>query len=232
MVTSPPYDDLRTYKGYSFDFETVAGEISRVMRPGAVCVWIVGDGTKHGSETGSSFRQALHFKDVCGLRLHDTMIWNKGAFSSVGDLSVRYAPVFEYMFVLSKGAPKTFNPIRDIPNKRAGTKMHGTIRNPDGTTKPMSTIGKPVADFGQRHNVWLQPPVKNNRGAVSHPAPFPDKLAEDHIVSWSNPDDVVLDPFMGRGTTGKAARLLGRDFIGIEISPDYYNLAKAYIEDN
>jgi DNA modification methylase len=229
-VTSPPYDNLRSYHGYTFDFPAIASELFRVTKPGGVVVWVVGDETVKGSETGSSFRQALHFKDVCGFNLHDTMIWDKASFSAVGSLATRYAPVFEYMFVLSKGKPKAFNPIKDKPNKWAGTKLHGTLRNSDSTLKPMSNPGKLVADFGQRHNIWTQTPIKSNRGEASHPAAFPEELARDHIISWSDPGDCVLDPFLGSGTTGVAARLLGRNFIGIEVSEEYLNNARTRIE--
>jgi DNA modification methylase len=228
-VTSPPYDDLRTYNGYEFDFRAIARELYRVTKPGGVVVWVVGDATVKGSETGSSFRQALHFKDVCGFNLHDTMIWDKNGFSAVGSLATRYAPVFEYMFVLSKGKPKAFNPIKDKPNRYAGSKLTGTIRNKDGSVKPKSTIGNIVSAFGQRHNIWVQPPIKTNR-ACSHPAAFPEDLARDHIISWSNPGDFVLDPFLGSGTTGAASAALGREFIGIEVSEEYLNSARARIE--
>ena len=150
-VTSPPYDNLRTYKGFSWDFEAVARELYRVTKPGGVVVWVVADATIDGSETGSSFRQALYFKE-CGFNLHDTMIWNKGSFSAVGALVTRYAPVFEYMFVLSKGKP-VFNPLKDRKNKYAGDKMHGTITQADGTTRPKSNLGKVSPEFGQRFNV-------------------------------------------------------------------------------
>ncbi len=225
-VTSPPYDNLRTYNGFTFDFEGIARELYRVTKPGGVVVWVVGDATIKGSETGTSFRQALYFKDVCGFNLHDTMIWNKGTFSAVGALAARYAPVFEYMLVFSKGRPRAFNPIKDRPNKYAGSVISGTVRQADGSTRPMSTNGKRIAPLGQRFNVWDRPAVKHRQ---AHPAPFPEWLAADHIASWSNPCDTVLDPFMGSGTTGKMAVLAGRKFIGIEISDEYLEIARARI---
>ena len=228
VVTSPPYDDLRAYKGYSFDFENTAKEIFRLTKNGGVVVWVVGDATIDGSETGSSFKQALFFKN-CGFNLHDTMIWNKGGFSAVGALATRYAPVFEYMFVFSKGKLKTFNPIKDRKNKHAGEGVSGTVRQTDGSMKPMSNQGKVYAEFGQRFNIWEIGPQRQ-RGADRHPAPFPEALAQDHILSWSNPGDVVLDPFLGSGTTGKMAILNGREFIGIDISPEYCELARKRIE--
>lgn len=151
VVTSPPYDNLRTYNGsdtWTFDvFEKIASQIVRLLKSGGVIVWIVADETLNGSETGSSFRQALHFKEVLGMNLHDTMIWNKGGFSAVGALQTRYAPVFEYMFVLTKGKIGSFNPIKDRPNKNAGKTITGTVRNADGSLKPMSSVGKVLAEL-------------------------------------------------------------------------------------
>jgi len=215
-VTSPPYDSLRIYNGYTFDFEEIAKELFRVTKQGGVVVWVVGDATIKGSETGTSFKQALYFKEI-GFNLHDTMIWNKGGFSAVGALQNRYAPVFEYMFVLTKGYPKTFNPIKDRKNKHAGKKVSGTIRQIDGTMKLMSKV-MVINEYGQRFNIWKQSPQRQKGG---HPAPFPEQLAEDHIISWSNDGDIVLDPFAGSGTTLKMAKKNNRNYIGIEISEEY-----------
>ena len=227
-VTSPPYDNLRTYNGFKFDFEGIAQELYRVTKPGGVVVWVVADATIKGSETGTSFRQALFFKDVCGFNLHDTMIWEKATFSATGSLKVRYAPTHEYMFVLSKGSPKAFNPIKDKPNKTAGVKHHGTVRQADGSVRALSGAGvKAVALMGQRHNVWRGAAEMGRK--IKHPAPFPCWLAADHIASWSNPGDTVLDPFLGSGTTGKMAVLMSRNFIGIDISAEYVELARERI---
>ena len=226
-LTSPPYDNLRTYAGtleWNFDiFKQVANELYRITKDGGVVVWVVGDATIKGSETGTSFKQALHFKDI-GFNLHDTMIWEKSTFSAVGALKTRYAPVFEYMFILVKGKLKTFNPIKDKPNKHFGVKHHGTYRKGDGTTKEVvgKSKGKIVAEYGQRHNVWQvnEEKVLNKL----HPAVFPEQLANDHIISWSNENDLVFDPFMGSGTTGKMALLNNRKFIGIEKVPEYFDI--------
>jgi len=229
VVTSPPYDGLRDY-GDGFDGVDLFGVIERISNTlvnGGVCVWNVADASVGGSETGSSFRQALHAMD-CGLRLHDTMIWDKEAFSAAGDLAHRYANVFEYMFILSKGAPRVFNPICDRRNKYAGTALHGTIRNADGSIKSVSGLGnKSIKEYGQRHNVWRQPPEKHND--TGHPAPMAYSIAFDHIHSWSQVSDTVLDPFMGSGTTGVACAKSGRKFIGIEIDPGYFDIACARI---
>lgn len=221
-VTSPPYDNLRTYNGYVFDFETIAKQLFRVTKKGGVVVWVVGDATVDGSETGTSFRQALYFMD-CGFNLHDTMIWNKGGFTATGSLAVRYASVFEYMFVLSKGSPKTFNPIKDRTVKLPGSKLHGVIRDRNGTTsRRMSGEGKTYGKFSQRFNVWEIP----NPGiaGTTHPAVFPKHIARDHIISWSNEGDTVLDCFAGSGTTLGVAKMLNRNYVGIEISSEYVEL--------
>jgi DNA modification methylase len=227
VVTSPPYDDLRDYNGYAFDFEAIAKELARVLRPGGVIVWIVADATVDGSETGTSFRQALYFKDECGLNIHDTMIWNKG--TSPFPMSNRYNPVSEYMFVFSKGTPKTANIIKDKPNVHAGAFLHGTNRQRSGETTRHHAhgAGKQVQEFGARHNVWEIP--NPGKAGMLHPATFPFRLAHDHILSWSLENQVVLDPFCGSGTTGKAALKLNRYFIGMEISEDYAAIANRRI---
>ena len=227
-VTSPPYDNLRTYNSNidQWDFEKFKGialELYRITANGGVVVWIVADATIKGSETGTSFRQALYFKEI-GFNLHDTMIWEKPSFTATGSLAVRYAPVFEYMFVLSKGKPKSFHPIKDKLNKHGGQNFGGTIRQKNGTFKKIKSEGKKIAQYGQRHNVWnIGNAVGKDRSA--HPAPFPEQLAADHIISWSNPDDIVLDPFMGSGTTGVACINTGRRFIGIELDKQYFDIA-------
>ena len=227
-VTSPPYDNLRTYADtldWNFDiFRQVANELYRITKDGGVVVWVVGDATIKGSETGTSFRQALYFKEI-GFNLHDTMIWNKPTFTATGALKVRYAQVFEYMFIFSKGKPKTFNPIKDRINKTFGAKKHSNVRQANGSMKPISSIGKPIAQHGQRFNVWDAATEVSSKNRL-HPAPFPEKLANDHITSWSNENDLVLDPFMGSGTTGKMAKLNNRKFIGIEKVPEYFEIAK------
>ena len=224
-VTSPPYDNLREYNGYSFDFETLAKELYRVTKQGGVIVWIVSDATVNGSETGTSFRQALFFKEV-GFNLHDTMIWAKDTMTFPDN--TRYVNSLEYMFVLSKGTPKTFNPIRDKENKWSGTQVHGTSRGQDGKIFRKSNDKKTdVAELGCRLNVWQQSGVRSSNERFGHPAPFPEKLVKDHIVSWSNEGDVVLDPFMGSGTTAFCARQLNRRYIGFEISQEYVDMANA-----
>lgn len=227
VVTSPPYDNLRSYgdEWTGVDCLHAISCISAALQTGGVCVWNVADATINGSETGSSFKQALHAIE-CGLRLHDTMIYVKDNVNFPE--AVRYFSGFEYMFIFSQGAPKTFNPINDRPNKWAGTIMHGTDRQVNGSLKPISGKGKEIRPHGMRFNWWR---LKNNNNPTSHPAPMPYQMAYDHTVSWSNAGDIVADPFMGSGTTGVACANLGRKFIGIEIEPTYFNIACKRIED-
>ena len=233
VVTSPPYDELRSYgASYTgFNFYRVADQLARVIKAGGVIVWNVNDQTVKGSETGTSFRQALYFVDHCGLNLHDTMIWQKSNFSNPS--STRYHQTFEYMFVLSKGKPLTFNPIKDRENVYAGKK--GSYGKNTSTQVDGSKVVRPAktnSAFGMRHNVWLLNTAGQDGSskAFGHPAMFPVAFAADHITSWSNEGETVLDPFMGSGTTGVACKNLGRDFIGIELDADYYDIAKERIE--
>jgi len=226
-VTSPPYDNLRTYNGnieqWSFEkFQATAKELYRVTKQGGVIVWVVGDATIKGSETGTSFKQALYFKEI-GFNLHDTMIYEKS--TSPYPMHTRCNQLFEYMFIFSKGKPKTFNPIK-IPTITGGQKRSkdGGYRQKDGTIKlARYETRKMTKTIG---NIWRYS-VGGKRN--NHPATFPEKLAEDHIITWSNEGDVVLDPFMGSGTTAKMALLNNRHFIGFELSEEYCKIANERI---
>ena len=227
-VTSPPYDNLRTYNGTLNDWnadkwQAIIRELFRVTKKGGVVVWVVGDATINGSETGTSFRQALYAME-CGFRLHDTMIY----WTSKPPMNDRrYQACFEYMFVWSKGAPATFTPII-VPSANAGKLVNrGTYYNADGSKKRRSGEGRPVKSERVSDSIWRIV----QRQSVGHPATFPEALARDHILSWSNPGDVVLDPFLGSGTTGKMAVLEGRRFIGIERDPDYFAIAERRITE-
>jgi len=219
-VTSPPYDNLRDYKGYTFDFEGIAKELYRVTKQGGVVVWVVGDATIKGSETGTSFKQALYFKEI-GFNLHDTMVYAKNVYPFPP--SNRYFQMFEYMFVLSKGNPKTSNLIR-VPTKwKTGKK---TNRQKDGTLEIMKyDTGK---DTRVKSNIWEYQTgyqkTTTDKFAFAHSAMFPEKLAEDHILSWSNEGDTILDPMAGSGTTLKMAKKNNRNYIGIEISQEYIEI--------
>lgn len=225
-VTSPPYDNLRDYNGYTFDWKATIAELARITKLGGVVVWIVNDATIDGSETGTSFKQALYAME-CGFNLHDTMIWEK--HSPAHPEQNRYGQCFEYMFVWSKGSPKSINLIADKPNVSAGKKITGTYREQNGELKSKVSSGRSVTynEFGTRYNVWNVVPYSST---VWHPAVFPYKLAFDHIRSWSNEGDTVLDPFLGSGTTRRAAYDLNRNFIGFEISKEYYDAEEAEFE--
>jgi site-specific DNA-methyltransferase (adenine-specific) len=227
VVTSPPYDDLRTYGGHSWDFYGVAWNLKRLLKPGGVIVWVVGDATVDGSETGTSMRQALHFQQL-GLRIHDTMIYEKHSFRFPDE--TRYYQTWEYMFVMSRGKPKTYSPIEDRVVKYAGQKVHGTSIDENGNRYSVNDVERVMKAMGARHNVWR---YANGKGvttedsyAFNHPAMFPESLARDHILSWSNEGDIVLDPFSGSGTTAKMAKHNGRKYIGIEVNPDYIEISK------
>lgn len=234
-VTSPPYDNLRTYNDnidktrWEHIRKPVLEELYRMTKDWWVVVRVVWDATIKWSETGTSFKQALYAKDVW-FNLHDTMIWSKPTFTAVGALVNRYAPTFEYMFILSKGYPKTFNPIKDRKNKSYWDVKHGRIRQKDGTTKPQSSLGKPIEKYGQRFNIWEMSTELSNSNRF-HPAQFPEKLAEDHILSWSNEWDTILDPFMWSWTTAKMAKINNRNYIWLELSQEYVDIANKRLEN-
>ena len=238
-VTSPPYDDLRIYQGYNFDFEAIARQLFRVTKKGGVVVWVVGDATVNGSETGTSFRQALYFMEL-GFNLHDTMIYKK---MTPHPPNVRYWQEFEYMFIISKGIPKTFNALQQPKclNSlvRARGKFYSHTRNKKGELQTLSKAGHTRMKRSSenklriRSNVWEYQIGGGNIGddlAHGHPAAFPEKLARDHILSWSNPNDVVLDPMCGSGTVPKMCVETGRHYIGMDVSEAYVALSKKRIE--
>lgn len=227
VVTSPPYDGIRAYGGQSMDTGATIPQLAARLDEGGVIVWNVADQTVDGSETGTSFRQALAFMEA-GLRLHDTMIYCKEGVTFPD--ANRYHPASEFMFVFSRGAPKHFNGIKDWKNKWAGSAMHGTDRQPNGETTPIRGMGRPIPQFGLRRNWWI---IANpyNGDTDGHPAPMPYSMAADHIQTWTTPGETILDPFMGSGTTGVACAKLGRKFIGIEIEPKYFDIACRRIEE-
>lgn len=223
-ITSPPYDNLRDYKGYTFNFEDVAKELYRVTKKGGVVVWIVGDSIINGSESCTSFKQALYFKESCGFNLHDTMIYQKAGLRFPE--KKRYAQIFEYMFVFSKGTPTKTHIIKDRVNKWAGWTNWGrnAVRVKDGQMKKTEDA-KRYAKYGSRFNIWRYSNAfgfgTKDKAAYQHSATFPEKMVEDHIISWSDEGDVVYDPLIGSGTTAKMAILLNRTYIGSEVSKEY-----------
>ena len=226
-VTSPPYDGLRTYNGYSFPFEDIAKELYRVTKQGGVVVWIVGDATVKGSETGTSFKQALYFKEVVGFRLHDTMIYYKN--NPMPQTGKRYHQHFEYMFAFSKGSPKTFNPITE-PTKYQGL-ANMKNRGKNGSLdyeKVERTKEKKVGNIFS-YSVGGGISTKD-KIAYKHPAIFPEQLVDDQIYTWTNENDLVYDPFMGSGTTAKMSIVNNRNWIASEISSDYCEIIKDRIK--
>ena len=225
-VTSPPYDNLRTYND-SLDWgehvwKPVLENLYRLTKDGGVVVWIVGDATIKGSETGTSFEQALYAKKM-GFNV-ETMIWEKTGSGCLGS-NKYYGQNFEYMFVFAKGQPRHGELIKDRENKvKSGkVKVNGSL-NKEGKGATRVVERKP---FGKRSNIWRCDTQKGS----DHPAPFPEALARDHIISWSNEGDTVFDPFLGSGTTGKMATETGRKFIGIEKDADYFAIATERIKD-
>ena len=225
IVTSPPYDNLREYDGFEgVDCLGVISLCARALKDGGVMVWNVADATVNGSETGTSFKQALHAQAV-GLRLHDTMIYQRSGVTS--PQPSRYHQAFEYMFVLSRGAPAVFNGIKDRKNLVPGRQRTGGMRKADGTVKGARTFV--TQENGLRYNYW--PAVIGGDDRGGHPAPMPPALADGHIRTWTNPGALICDPFMGSGTTGVEAVKCGRRFVGIEISRKYFDIACKRIED-
>ena len=227
-VTSPPYDDLRDYKGYSFPFEDITKELYRVTKEGGVVVWVVSDATIKGSETGTSFKQALYFKE-CGFNLHDTMIYKRFASNPPTN---RYFQNFEYMFVFSKGKISKTNLLKDRKNNNLKAGGDNT-RQKDGSVKKGKKTGMKLNEYGIRENIW-EYQCQHSLDKTNHPAVFPENLVRDHIYTWSDEGDLVYDCFMGSGTTAKMAHIYKRRWIGSDISKEYVDIAnkrlKQYID--
>ena len=231
VVTSPPYDDLRRYEGYSFPFKWIAIELYRVLKTGGVLVWVVSDATKKGGETLTSFKQAMYFVEIAGFLLHDTMIWRKqkGCNPNVATNQIRYQHGFEFMFILSKNKPSTINLLQE-KNIYAGKKKSGHIQRQRNGKLIDYSGDYTIQPYSALSNVWYIPVGHGHSHsepiAYQHPATFPEELARRHILTWSNQGDLVLDCFMGSGTTARMAQRLGRDYIGCDISAEYVTLAR------
>jgi site-specific DNA-methyltransferase (adenine-specific) len=227
-LTSPPYDDLRAYKGYEFPLDRIIELLQQKTKPGGVVVWVIGDKTEDGSESLSSFNQAIDFVTTGGFKLHDTMLYVKNN-PIPQDSGKRYRQAFEYMFCFSKGQPKTFNPIMQ-PTKSAGKKIKAfRITDKGRGLVPNEDIGREIKAERKVSNIFtynVGTSSSEDKIAFKHPAIFPEKLAEDQIWTWSNPGEIVYDPFLGSGTTAKAACTLNRQWIGSEISDEYVEIAE------
>lgn len=234
-VTSPPYDNLRDYEGYCFPFEKIAKELYRITKNGGMVAWVVNDQYVKGSRSLTSFKQAIYFKEECGFNIHDVMIYQKSNFSFPANN--RYHQIYEYIHILSKGTPKTFNPLIDRKNAYPGQKPHGRMRRKDGGFEAVSSSAKVksegCAEFGKRYNIW-----RYNTGgghstkdkiAHGHPAIFPEQLAKDLILSFSNENDLIFDPMIGAGTTAKMAKILNRKYLGCDLSQEYIDIANKRI---
>ena len=227
-LTSPPYDDMRTYEGYSLDIRNIAAQLYRVTKRGGVVVWVVADQTKNHNMSLTSFKHALYMK-YAGFNFYHHMIYRKGRVA-LGTPNGSYFNDFENMFVFTKGGkPKTYNAIEDVKNKHAGKSVAITYRNRDGTMGPVEHTDKVHAEYGKRGRVWHYnqggASTTKDKFAYEHPAMFPEKLAHDHIITWSNEGDIVLDPFCGGGTTLKVAKQLNRKYMGIDVSEKYCKLS-------
>jgi site-specific DNA-methyltransferase (adenine-specific) len=242
VVTSPPYDNLRTYKD-DIDkswgehvWKPIIKELYRITKKGGVVVWVVNDATINGSESGTSFKQALYAIE-CGFNLHDTMIYKR--ISPFPD-SVRFHQSFEYMFIWSKGKPNTFNPLFEPKSKNSEyTNKSMKFRSKNGETKSLDEAGiERLMKSNERKNKLMSNIWNISAGYMvgttddvwKHPATFPDKLAGQHIYSWSNEGDLVYDPFMGSGTTAKMAHIYKRNWIGSEMSQEYVDLANKRLQ--
>lgn len=234
-ICSPPYDNVRKYSDYPFNFGPIAKELTRILKPGRVIVWVVNDQYIDGGRSLTSFKQCIYFKEQCNLTVHDVMIYQKSGFNF--PVNNRYHQTYEFMLILSKGKPKTFNPIMDRKNIYPGQKAHGKHRGYDENDfKDMSSIinRKPADEYGKRFNIWYYKVggghVTKDKIAYSHPAIFPEELVKDHLTTWTNPGDLVFDPFMGSGTTAKMCKLMNRNFIGSEISAEYCSIAQQRLD--
>ncbi len=227
VITSPPYDNIRNYNGYNFEFEKIAKELFRITKQGGVIIWVVGDATVNGSETGTSFKQALFFKEI-GFRLHDTMIYFKN--NPMPQTGNRYHQHFEYMFAFSKASPKTFNPITETTKYQGLANMKN--RGQEGTLNYEKVERTNEKKVGNVFFYSIGGGISTkDKIAYNHPAIFPEKLVADQIKTWTNENDLVYDPFMGSGTTAKIAHILNRKWIGSEISKEYVDIANERLKE-
>jgi site-specific DNA-methyltransferase (adenine-specific) len=227
VVTSPPYDNLRDYNGYEFDYKKIAEGLFRVIKKGGVVIWVVADRTIKGNRTLTSFKHALAFQEV-GFNVHDVMIYKKKNTPFMR--SNAYTNCFEYMFVFAKGSPKTFNPIK-VPTVRNGFEKMPINKKADGVNNKV--IGK-LNEMKTKDNIWEYAVgaggSTNDKIAFQHTAIFPEKLSLDHILSWSNENDLVFDPMCGSGTVCKIAMQNNRNYIGMDISKEYVELSKKRVQ--
>lgn len=232
IMTSPPYDSLRTYKGFEWNFEGLTHELYRILKVGGVVVWVVNDAVVNGRKTLTSMRQAIYFVDYAGFNMWDVMGYCKEAPQPIPASMKRYSSAYEYTFVLTKDiSPKTFNPIME-KTKWAGLVSSTGFRQPNGDVR--NTRMQKINDEKIKSNLWFYGVGFNqtttDKFAFDHPAMYPEELVKDHVISWTNPGDIIYDPFMGSGTTAKISMMLGRNFIGTDISEEYCKIARKRVE--
>jgi DNA modification methylase len=222
VLTSPPYDDLRNYEGYEFDFQPIAKELFRIVKENGIVIWVVGDKTENGTETGTSFKQALYFKEI-GFNLHDTMLYYKN--NPMPTTGNRYHQHFEYMFAFSKGSPKIFNPLKEITKYRGLANMKNRGKNGSLDYEKVERTEEKKVGNVFFYSIGGGISTKD-KVAYQHPAIFPEQLAYDQIYTWTNENDLVYDCFMGSGTTAKVAQMMNRNWLGSEISQEYVIIAE------
>ena len=232
IVFSPPYDSLRKYNDYTFDLKKTGEQIFRVLKDGCLCAMVIQDQTKNFGKSLTSFRTAVDWVDRIGFKLFETVIYRKHGIEGAW-WNKRFRVDHEYIHLFLKGEkPRYFNkdPLR-IPSKHGGKTMVGSgNRKTDGTTTKTTTIH--VNKMKCRGTVWdyLNAGDKNKL-KQQHPAVFPDKIPYDIISCFSPVKGLVLDPFVGSGSTCVMAKKLDRFYTGIDISSKYIEIAKKRLKE-
>jgi hypothetical protein len=229
---SPPYDGIRDYgKNWSLDYKTLGRLLFGATCDGGVCAVVIGDGTKDFAKSLTTFRWAVDWVDNTGWRLFECCIYsrhgNPGAW-----WTQRFRVDHEYILIFFKGDRlRCFDKTAlMIPSKHAGKVYSGTDRLTNGGFKKIEP--KAVNDLKCRGTIWgyATSNSEGNRTKLEHPATFPDRLADDLIHCFSKPGDLVFDPMCGSGTTCVMAAKAKRDYLGIEINPEYHSIAMKRIQ--
>lgn len=227
VVTSPPYDNLRSYQGYEFDLHKTGEQIHRVLKEGGICAMVIQDQTKDFGKSLTSFRTILDWCDSYGFKLFENVIYRKHGTEGAW-WKQRFRVDHEYIPIFLKGKkPQYFNkePLK-IPSKHGGKTMTGSgNRKTDGKTT--KTVTREINLTKCRGTVWdyLNAGDKDKLKR-EHPAVFPDKIPYDIINCFCPEEGIVLDPFIGSGSTAVQAKLLNRSYIGFDISKEYCKLAE------